>query len=252
MVLPTVADAIQVRYRAVLLNGSTPIEEAQFGFHGVRHHFVPNVTDWPDDVATLATKFRDAWNTHVTGVEYWCSTVKMDSVVVSHLDAANGKVLDQGQATFDGDDAWVGTASFSLPWETALVVSLYGYGGGFTPDKRRKRGRMYLPPLATSACQTTQGQITQSIVLDIASQMEAFFNEVQGAEMGTTVPPATDSDYFDLRVISRGTPAKPLTPTSTQLIRLVVDSKVDSQRRRERSQDAIWAGTGTIAHSDGP
>lgn len=249
MPLPVPPDTMRVTMRAELVQAGVPVEEAQFGFWGVRQHFSGNGTDWADDVVTVAEGIRDAWVEHVTKVSFWSSAVQMRTVRVDHLDAANGKTLDQGTAVFEGDTAWAGTATSSLPWETTVCVSLYGYTPGtFTTNKPRKRGRMYLPPPAAVAASGGAGQVFSADLSELSANLGAFFNDVQGINMGTTAPP-NDSDYFDLRVVSRGTPEKPLAPTSTPIILIQMDSRIDSQRRREQSQPALTTASVEIEHS---
>lgn len=249
--IPTPKDCMRVRMRATMINGASVIEEAVFGFWGQRFHYTGHAVDWAATVQNVAEGVRDKWNTHITDVQYWPNTVTMESVTVDHLSETDGSTLDQGKAAFTGGDAWVGTGTTSLPWETSLVVSMFGYDqGSFTPHKGRKRGRFYLPPFAANIMTTTQGQVGEAVVTDLASQIGAFLNDVQGMilEPGGEVP----ADYFDLVVVSRGTVGALLPPTVTQVKRIFIDSKVDVQRRRERSQDAIWNASHTIDHANPP
>lgn len=249
MPLPVPSDTMRVTMRAELLQANVPVEEAQFGFWGVREHVPGNQIDWQADIESLAEKIRDDWNEHMTNKSFWSTAVRMSTVRVDHLQASNGTTLDQATATFDGDDAWSGTATNSLPWETTVCISLYGYvPGTFTPNKPRKRGRLYLPPPAASASSGTAGQVFSADLSELVGNVTAFFNAVQGSPLGNTTGPG-ENDYFDLRVISRGTPEKPLAPTSTPIIVVQADSRIDSQRRREQSQPPLATSQGTIAHS---
>lgn len=250
MPLPVPPDTMRVRLRATLGDGALPQEEAQFGFWGVLQHFIGNTVDWQSNVDEMAVKVRDAWNTAVTNKGFYGTTVRMESVTVDHLDAANGKTLEQGVAPFTGSDAWAGSASASLPWETTVAVSLYGYAeGAFATNKARKRGRFYLPPMAPGVLVGQTGQLGGAALDGTSANMGAFLNAVQGAELGDDGG-ELNTDYFDLRVISRGTPLKPLPPTSTQIIRVTVDSKIDAQRRRERQQDPDGLRSVEIEHAN--
>lgn len=248
--LPVPADMMRVRMRATLWESGTELEEAQFGFYGQRFHRTGNVVDWPANVQEVANKVRDKWNSNVPYKAGFPGDVHMDSVTVNHLEAATGKTLDQGVALFTGDDAWVGTGPKSLPWETALCVSLSGYQrGSFVVDKARKRGRFYLPPMSSGVLNDVGGEIDSTALGYIATQIIAFLNDVQGMTIGGDEV-GGDQDYFNLVVMSIGTPAKPLTPATFPVTNIYVDSKFDSQRRRERQQGAAHTVTGVIDHSD--
>lgn len=252
MPLPTPENVLRVRLRATLRVGATPVEEAQFGFYGVRHHLTGNTVDWPTTVVTMANGVRDRWNDHITNKIAWSDAVTMDTVKVDHLEAATGKVLDQGVATFSGDDSWQGTSAASLPWECALAVSLFGYEKGvFATNKGRKRGRMYLPPMATGTISERGGLVNDSTLAALNTNFGAFFNDVQGMEFPEGGPGGV-ADYFDLRVVSRGTPEKELPPTTTQIKFMYIDNRYDSQRRRERSEDATSVLMTEIDHADPP
>nr|CRY97216.1 hypothetical protein [uncultured prokaryote] len=245
MPLPVPTDVVRVRLRATLREGATPTEEAQFGFWGQLAQSGGTGFSWGDVVQLWAEGIRDRWNEHVAYKAGWTDGVAMDSVKVDHLRDTDGSILDQGVATFTGDDAWVGTSSVSLPWETALAVSLFGYDRGvFATDKGRKRGRFYLPPMATGVLEDRGGEISTTVLPYINDQMGAFLNDVQGMSIGDV----TDA-HFNLGIVSRGTPQKPLTPTFYPVTNIYVDSKIDSQRRRERQQDPRQTLTTAIDRS---
>lgn len=250
MPLPVVPDAMKVTFRATLEHSSGPVEEAQFGFTGVRVHRTGNPTDWKADVQQLAEKVRDKWIERVTQKGFWSAAVRMATVRVDHLNAADGKTQDVGIAPFVGaGNEWYGSGADSLPWETTMAVSLYGYGAGeFVLNKARKRGRMYLPPMAILAASGYAGQMTQGNLNNLTANMVAFFNDVQGAEFDSGSP-EQEADYFDLRILSRGTQLKPLDPSSTPVTRIRLDSRIDSQRRRERQQPILAFAEGAVEHS---
>lgn len=248
MALGVPADTMRARFHASLLKGSVVAEEAEFGFWGHRVRTGGADVDWPNDVQFAAEGIRDRWNEHITAKNMFPQSVRLDFVQVDHLAAANGAVLDQGVALFDGDDAWRGTETNSLPWECALAISFYGYTPGtFTQNKGRKRGRMYLPPLAANTLSGGDGQFSDGLLQQLVPMFVAFFNDVQGMELPGAGP--LTGDYWDLVVVSRGTPDKILTPTAYPITRIQADTKIDSQRRRERQQDANNVSFGAVAHS---
>lgn len=248
---PVPQDTMQAVFTAGLYVGAERQDEAQWGIWGVRFHRLGNVTDWPADCQAIANALVTKFNTHITGKSMWSTAVQMETVKVNHYEASTGKVLDQGEAAFTAGTAWVGTGATSLPWETSLCISLYGYGAGFVQDKRRKRGRFYLPPMATTVLGTQSGNITDTVLGDIRDQYGALLNDVQGMNIGSGSG-GGQPDYWDLRVISKGTKEKPLPPTSTQIVRMQLDSKVDSQRRRERQQPGGQVASAAITHADPP
>jgi hypothetical protein len=174
----------------------------------------------------------------------------MDSVKVDHLSATNGSTLDQGVALFSGADAWVGSATDSLPWETSLAVSLFGYERGvFATNKGRKRGRFYLPPMGVNVLSGKSGQLTDTALTALNTQLGAFLNDVQGMNFSSGSP-EQDEDYFNLVVMSIGTPSKQLDPTTTPVTHMYIDGELDSQRRRQRQVDAVETVSTVIEHSD--
>lgn len=49
---------------------------------------------------------------------------------------------------------WKGTGTASMPWQLTCCVGLYSYQPGtYVPQNRRKRGRIFLPPMALNQLQ---------------------------------------------------------------------------------------------------
>lgn len=236
MGLPHPSDVVRVRLRATLGAAGGGQEEAQFGFWLHRVHRSGNPTDWASDVVQIAEGVRDRWVEHIAFTTAWNATVVMDTVRADHVSATDGKVLDQGVATFTGDNVWQGSGAGSLPWECGLAVSLFNYERGiFAANKGRKRGRMYLPPFSVAVMGESTGELSPGPMGYLTDQFGAFFNDVQGMEVGDSTPP-NDADFCDLVIVSVGTPLKTLPPTIYPVNHVYMDSKVDSQRRRQRQQ----------------
>lgn len=242
-------DMMRVRLRATLWESGAEQEEAQFAFYGQRVHNTGTSTDWADNVQEVANKVRDKWNDHMTYKSAWGGDVHMDSVKVDHLNAADGKTLDQGVALFTGADAWQGAGPKSLPWETSLCVSLFGYERGiFAANKGRRRGRFYLPPMSSGVLNDVGGEIDSTPLGYISGCIHDFLNDVQGMTIGGDGV-GTAPDYFNLVIMSIGTPLKPLSPTTFPVTDVYIDSKFDSQRRRERQQPARQTLHTTVEHA---
>lgn len=241
--MPIPEDIMYVRLNFALASGGSPLEGASVGFHGKRFHRTGNTTDWPADVAEVATKVRDHWVTDMSGYKTYvsnaCSAVNVE---VAHLNTA-GKWIDKGTASFDGANAWAGSGSEGLPFQCSVVLSMYGYdAGAFVPQRQYKRGRTYwLPP--TAGVLDGDGRLSGSAQANHLSVFSTFFNHVQGLEIGGTTPPATDPDYFDLVVLSA------TANMATPVRQVGVGRVVDTQRRRRKSlvEARTWSD---IDHAD--
>jgi hypothetical protein len=127
----------------------------------------------------------------------------MEKVDVYHLDTSN-HALDKGTALFDGTKTWQGTGGISLPYSSSCVVSLFGYQPGtLAPQRGRKRGRFYLPPLATTVMDDATGLYNiedGAAVANVATYMGNFLNDVEGMEIGGPYPDV--ADFVHLGILS--------------------------------------------------
>lgn len=219
-------DVVRVMYTAKL--GDTNSDVAVFGFHMRRNHISGNLVDWPTDVQTIAEKCRDKWNAHITQKQWWSSAVVMQTVEAYHLSTA-GLSIDKGLAEFTGDDAWAGTGGVSLPFEVSCCVTLYAYDPtAFAADRARKRGRLYLPPFATTqmfAATGMYGTTNTDGAQYIAHAMRSWLEDVDGLLLAGSLPTVDDS--MQLGVLSR---------TAGEFHRVThvgVDNLPDVQRRRQ-------------------
>lgn len=232
---PVPADVVHIVFRAELHEQPETFSDiAVWGFYAQRRHYPGNTVDWPNDVQFIAEGVRDRWVENVTNKGDFSSAVVGDTVQCVHLNSSTGKTQDVGQATFRPDHTWNGTASGGLPWETSVGVTFWGYEQGtFTPHKERKRGRMYLPPMAAAVMDTYNGKLSSAAQDRIADAMEAFFNDVQGMELpGETT--GASADYLNVGVLSR------FDNAMYETLQVGVGNVVDSQRRRRNRQTELY------------
>jgi hypothetical protein len=139
----------------------------------------------------------------------------------------DGKVLAEKVHVAAGGD-WDGGSSGSLPWSSACVVSLYTYTpGAFVAHGGRRRGRVYLGPLGPDALASdTSGEISSNFASGLATHFHTYLTTIQSASLGGSFGPARPG------VLSR------MNGTWSVLTDLVVDEKLDTQRRRSKSQTA--------------
>lgn len=238
--MPIPQDLVRVH-----LNWTTGPEEIAVSTFMVRlKHESGAPTNWAEMTQDLASKTYDAWNSAFagsTGHGLFTPGVVLRDVSTYHLDAATGHTLDKGTATRTGNALFGGTAGAgSLPLECAVAVSLYGYQpGSFVPDRARKRGRMYLPPMAVNIMDQGDpqraGRLGAGPWSDIHTCVSNFFNDMQGKSVGQD--PLGIGQYWDLVVVSRaGNFATPVLAVRTGDV-------VDVQRRRRNAQKEVYKTT---------
>nr|CRY96058.1 hypothetical protein [uncultured prokaryote] len=220
-------DLVKVQISFDLIDGSTPTDTAVTGFYVLRHHRSGNPTDWPFDTTALANLVRTLWIAEISPTLF-SSNVRGQVVKAYHLDT-NGHALDEGVAPFDPTDfPWQGSAPQSMPWETSIVLSTYGFGAGqFVQDRARKRGRMYLPPGGTNQV-AGAGLLSGPSQSQLVSDFSNFLNGVQGAEINGGS--AGVDDYWSLVIFSR------TGGYTTQMERFDIGNVFDVQRRRRNRQ----------------
>lgn len=225
--MPQPADLVRLVTVFDLVNDDTSLAEiAEFSIWG--QFTVPPTTspDWDTALGELAQGAVDLWSSNI------------DTGFYSH-----GSKLKQCRATRAGSDGhtlneqvaapgtpWQGSAtSHSLPWANSLVVSLYTYTpGSFIAFAGRRRGRVYPPPLNVSIISATnQGTVSPTDAL-------TYLNDFHGWLTAVVATPAGPSpNVWIPGVLSRtGNMWNHVTD-------LAVDTKIDTQRRREKSQGAV-------------
>jgi hypothetical protein len=133
-----------------------------------------------------------------------------------------------------GTGSWSGSATTSLPWECAPVVSLHGYStGAFVPQAARKRGRVYMPPFPAASITNQDGAINNTDVDTYRAAVQAVLEALNDIPTGLTT---------QARVVILSTAGG----FNTDVQDVVMGSTIHSQRRRERSQSVNHVSIGTL------
>lgn len=194
-------------------------EEANFSLHFGGTSYEP--TD--DQLNSIAEGAYKAWDSNVDS-GHFTNAVYLVSTKSYRFNSA-GKVI--GIGSYADATPWAGShAPPSLPWETSLALSLYSYERGtFVPNPRRRRGRIYLPPMAAGVLDgSNSGYYSDSGISALLTELHAFVQDAEKDALGVALAPPV--------VFSR------VGEALYQVTDLYIDAKFDSQRRRERSEQA--------------
>jgi hypothetical protein len=204
-------------------------EEAQFGYFLSLDDADTPVTpvDWADSIQTIADDIRTKTDTWWTATRaQFPSAVKIDRVKAAHIDS-NGHVLHQGEAATALTTTRPGSATGSLPFQCSRVITMYGYDPGtFVADRRRKRGRVYLPPESFNNLDAN-GRFDTGPTAAIANAWDAYMEDIQGMHAGPV-----GGDHLDVVVAST-------TGIKTQVEAYGIGDVPDTQRRRRRSRTEV-------------
>lgn len=195
-----------------------------------RHeHGTGNSLDWAGDMTQryanlVIDGLTDSWGS--IGQQFY-QGVGIDRVDAYHLDTS-GHALHKATGLPHADTPLVGRGQNGmLPAEVGLVVTLLGYPqNGFTPNRARKRGRIYLPGLSQTLC-TSDGRVNQ--VQSVANGWAAAFRYMHLRVMDNFAA-GFSHERAHLGVLSR------TGGIFTDLDTIRVDDLFDVQRRR---QDAL-------------
>lgn len=194
---------------------------------------------WGDNtMQALADKAVNAWVAGFDAEARFSASVDAVRAVVYHYDQSHNEVLDRSEAAFTDANAWGGTASNSMPPQNSVVLSLYGYDpAGYTPQRGRKRGRMYLPTPAAGDIDAT-GKLTVTIQQQYLDMGTNFMNALTGQ---LDIPDEAESGDTHIRPVVNSVAGS----IATRVGWLRVGRVVDTQRRRRNklSEDYL---TGTI------
>jgi hypothetical protein len=201
----------------IVVSGSLPGGES-FAFGFWLNGAVSSQVDAQDDVTRIATHM----NTHIF------SPVRLMLAADSSLEAVNlyAYTTTDPAATFTGEEplGLAGTSTgASLPLQVATVISLRTAVAG-----RQNRGRLYLP---VNAYDLTAHQFVDAQVDALALAFADLFGAINGDANITG----------DVCVVS-SVGAGHSTPVSS----VIVDSRLDVQRRRAASEVALFSTTEAV------
>lgn len=183
---------------------------------------------WPTFLQEFAQAAIDGWIAEVNH-SFFPNSVSLKAAVASRCDDIGHVVDEKVVATSSGD--YTGTGGNSLPWQIANAVGLYSYEPGtFVSNQRRKRGRIYLPPQASSELSDPDtGEMVPAVATAI---MEAINNWIVSVESAAYSGPPTVVP--GLVVLSLGPYTTAGSPAVYPVTWVRTDSVWDTQRRRRK------------------
>jgi hypothetical protein len=182
----------------------------------------------PDDaqLLKLADGGYKAWQGHIDPT-LWCDNVFLVSVA-GRTFSADGHTFRE-QVWTHGPTDWVGTATgAALPWETSMALGLYTYPrGSFVANARRKRGRIYLPPMAANVLDpSNSGFFSNANLPTLLANLHEFMSHVGEDDIGASVVKPGVYSRVDGAI--------------RDVTQLSLDAKIDSQRRRQNRETSGW------------
>jgi hypothetical protein len=225
--MPHPTDITFLRFNFSLNRVGTVEDEAVFGIwlNNVDHAVYED-----PDLQAIAHGGYNAWSGNVDD-SYWTTAVRLQSVVATEYKPDGTTMYEQNYVP---DGVWSGSAtSASMPWETALAISLYAYPRGtFIQNGKRQRGRYYLPPVAAvNLDPSNSGYFKDSQLGDFFTKQLNFLSDC-------------GKDNLGVRVASPGVFSR-VDEVCRPIVNVYVDAKFDSQRRRENREVAGYL-TGVI------
>ncbi len=224
--MPQPADLVKVVTVFDLVNDDTSVAEiAEFAMWGKFATTPAGEALWNSTLQELAQLAVDKWSADIDPTHY-SHGAKLKQVRAIAADSAGHTTFEQVATP---GTAWQGDATaHSLPWSSSLVISLYTYTpGSFIAHAGRRRGRVYPPPPNVTVLETTnQGTIHADTALAILNDFKGWLNDFQGV----TLTP--DENVWVLGVLSK------VGNQWNHVTDLAIDTKIDTQRRREKSQQA--------------
>lgn len=207
-------------------DSNAPQETAEFGIWGKLTADPASSPEWDHALQQLAQGAVNGWSSTIPP-DHYSHGAKLKQCRAIRADAAGHTANEQ---VSNPATPWQGTATaHSLPWSSTLVVSLYTYTpGSFIAFAGRRRGRVYPPPLNVSVLETTnQGEIHPDTALIMLNNFGAWLSLCQSS----IADPAPNPWIPGVLSVTGG--------NWNHVTDLAIDTKIDTQRRRERSQQAV-------------
>lgn len=231
-----VAGLAEITYNFGLSNGSVAIEDASPSIWVLPTVAPISDDDWNTALLEMATAAYGGWKTNV-GNGQWENSVQLSNVTARRTSTTDA-TLDK-QVYLPTDDTWVGSeTSGTLPWQTSLCISPYSYlRGSYIPNRRRRTGRFYLPPMSTNVLYAVDdGLLDPTLVATLLDELHPAWKAIQTADYSTSgLEP-----IFGIN--SRGPFKDPtVLPHFFPVVQLTADNKLDSQRRRTKRLESVIA-----------
>lgn len=174
--------------------------------------------DWPD-LQTMTDALSAPVLTNWTNTKSsWAPGIRLARLDVYEVSQASDLALSKGAHVFNS----LGGGTYAAPAQISAVLSLFGYTpGAFVAEAPRKRGRVFLGPLAQSALANT-GKLDNGFITGQQNSWAAMFRSIAAL-------PATAGYTFRPIIWSRA--GRFMTP----IVGVRVDDRVDIQRRRART-----------------
>lgn len=200
----TISGADNLMRANIVWNLESGQEIAVTSLHLSVQHFTGNDLTWPDATQQVADVLSDKLTSHWSDL----GTMISNKVNVSRIDTYRlddtGHALDKGTHGYANTDVVGAATGAMLPPSSAVVLQLWGYTpGGFVQHPRRHRGRLFLPGAVISVLDPNTGLISTTNQDSLAGWWGAFFNDLQGAHVGTPVPPGNSSDFIKTGIYSK-------------------------------------------------
>lgn len=176
-----------------------------------------------EQAATLAGRAAAAWKAGFDGHTSWFgSGVVLAKTAAYHVIEGPGPSDHWSSGPVASDETWSGSGADSLPWECSLVITTEAIPAGTNvPNARRRRGRIYLPPMSPTVLAGVNGFILNTaqptIMAAALAWLEAWNDEVSGAQTRVVVLSRRGAMQTDVDHVS-------------------MDSQLDLQKRRQNRQ----------------
>lgn len=212
---------VKVEWLFGLNNGTSDVEEAVPGVWFEKGSAL-GTPDFDAFLVSLCDQAWEAWATNMPKTD-WTPAVSLKTVRCAGYDAALKTTNVQIKAS--GGTSWAGSSSGPcMPWQISQVVGLYTYTpGSFISQAATRRGRVYLPPPASSVLASANtGVMDDTKASAVMAAFKDCLHDTATTIAGTSLGPG---------VVSRKREA------FFGLTDLTTDVKLDTQRRRTHSED---------------